>query len=191
MNLARKGKPLPYGEDLIVDGVAISYQSLLNSASTRSQFEVTVVEAAAPTLAEVIATECARIDAESDRRDGLDFPFNFEDTPAILATGGAPVPAGVRSLQMGEVNLKDWQGQQSRALAAVQAGEPTKVIVVIVSDNATVLSPAEQFLECFEAGCQRREANATWRVQRKALVRAQTTIAGVNGTKAATDAGWP
>lgn len=143
-----------------------------------------------PTVATVIADECARIDAASDAHDAADLQFDFEATPAVLVSGST-VSAGVRALQMGAINITDWQGQQARALAAVLDGNPTSVIKVIVSDNATVLAPAEQFLRCFEAGCQRKEANAVWRVQRKALVRAQTTAAGVAATRATTDAGWP
>ncbi|NQE62967.1 hypothetical protein [Caulobacter sp. RHG1] len=154
--------------------------------------ELTAEEVAAlvGSIDQVIADECARIDRASDARDALDLQFDFEATPALLMTGQT-VAAGVRALQMGAVNITDWQGQQARALAAVLEGNPTAVIKVIVSDNATVLAPAEQFLRCFEAGSQRKEANAIWRVQRKALVRAQTTIAGVAATRAAADAGWP
>lgn len=136
-----------------------------------------------------IAAECARINAASDAADAADFAYDFGDTPA-LNTAGQQVRAGVRHLQMAEANLKDWQGQALRANALVGAGNPDGIVRVIVSDNAVVLASAAQFLACFEAGCQRREANATWRVTRKALVRSKATVEEVVATRASTDTGW-
>jgi hypothetical protein len=195
MILTRSGQTLPFGQDVTfeIEGETyiISYASLIASSDARARAGVEIGEPPMPSLDDVKAAECERINAESARHGAMDFAFDFEGSPGVTATGQPITAAGVRHLQMREENLKDWQGQQSRALAAVLAGQPNTVIKVIVSDNATIFAPAEQFLQCFEAGCQRREANAVWRVTRKALVKAQTTIEGVEGTKAATDAGWP
>ncbi len=139
---------------------------------------------------DLIDAECARIDGERDRRQALDFWFDFGETPAVLDDGSI-VPAHDRALQMGERNKRDWMAQQGRALVAVQASAADVVILVRASDNANVLAPPAQFLETFEAGAERDQNLMIYAAQRKTLVRAQTSTAGIVATRQATDAGWP
>lgn len=141
-------------------------------------------------VSDLIDAECARIDAERDRRQALDFRFDFGETPAVLDDGSI-VPAHDRALQMGGRNKRDWMAQQGRALVAVQAGAEDVIILVRASDNANLLVPPAQFLETFEAGAERDQNLMIYAAQRKTLVRAQTSSAGVVATRQVTDAGWP
>ncbi|TXH58246.1 MAG: hypothetical protein E6Q97_02680 [Desulfurellales bacterium] len=138
----------------------------------------------------LIEAECSRIDTERDRRQALDFEYDFGAIPAVL-DDLTQVEAGVRSLQMAPRNRDDWQGQQARALAAVATGSPDAVILARAADNANLLVPASLWLTVYEAGAQRYENLMRYAAGRKALVRQQTTSAGVVATQADTDANWP
>lgn len=97
---------------------------------------------------------CRRIDAERDRRQQLDFPWDFGATPA-LDDMGRETPAGVRSLQMGLRNQSDWQGLHAFALAAVVSGQPERLLPMRCDDNANVQTGAVQVLTVLQAAALR------------------------------------
>lgn len=142
-------------------------------------------------LDQLIEAECKRIDAERDRRQALDFAYDFGATPAKLDDDTVIPEAGVRYLQMGQRNRQDWQGVMALATAAVQAEAPNEIFPARVSDNANVLCPAWQFQDCFKAGAARDYALLMYGGARKTIVRAQTSATDVAATIAFTDANWP
>lgn len=148
------GEPLAYDEDVEIDGFAYSYGTLtIMSAEDREALGVTWVEPepVAPTVEEL----CALIDAERDRRQALDFAYDFGDVVAVL-DDDTQERAGVRSLQMGERNKRDWLGQHARATAKATA-DPNAIIFIRASDNANLLVPAWMWIAAFEEGADRDE----------------------------------
>lgn len=97
---------------------------------------------------------CRLIDSERDRRQQLDFPWDFGATPA-LDDMGQEAPAGVRSLQMGLRNQSDWQGLHAFALAAVVGGQPERLLPMRCDDNVNVQTEAVQVLTVLQAAALR------------------------------------
>ncbi len=123
---------------------------------------------------------CRQIDAERDRRQALDFEYDFGDAVAVL-DDDTQERAGVRSLQMGARNKTDWLGQQARALA-----DPGRLIFVRASDNANLIVPAQVWLAAFEAGADRDERLMAFGGRMKSQVRAAADPSSVDWTT-----GWP
>jgi len=133
-------------------------------------------EPPAPTAEEI----CRQIDAERDRRQALDFEYDFGDAVAVL-DDDTQERAGTRSLQMGPRNKTDWLGQQARALA-----DPGRLIFVRASDNANLIVPAQVWLAAFEAGADRDERLMAFGGRMKSQVRAAADPASVDWMT-----GWP
>lgn len=123
---------------------------------------------------------CRQIDAERDRRQALDFQYDFGDAVAVL-DDDTQERAGIRSLQMGPRNKTDWLGQQARALA-----DPGRLIFVRASDNANLIVPAQVWLAAFEAGADRDERLMAFGGRMKSQVRAAEDPASIDWTT-----GWP
>lgn len=135
----------------------------------------------APTAEDI----CDQIDAERDRRQALDFAYDFGDVVAVL-DDGTQERAGIRSLQMAPRNKTDWLGQQARALDAMRRELPDTIIFIRVSDNANLLVPAWLWLDVFEAGAARDERLMAFGGPLKTQVRAAVDPSMVDW-----QAGWP
>ncbi len=135
----------------------------------------------APTAEDI----CDQIDAERDRRQALDFAYDFGDVVAVL-DDGAQERAGIRSLQMAPRNKTDWLGQQARALDAMRRELPDTIIFIRVSDNANLLVPAWLWLDVFEAGAARDERLMAFGGPLKTQVRAAADPLTVDW-----QTGWP
>lgn len=128
---------------------------------------------------------CRQIDAERDRRQTLDFEYDFGDIVALL-DDGTQERAGIRNLQMETRNKTDWLGQHGRALAAMNRGEPNTTIFIRAEDNANLMVPAVMWIEAFEEGADRDERLMAFAGQLKTQVRTAEDPNGVDWLN-----GWP
>lgn len=99
-----------------------------------------------PTVEEL----CALIDAERDRRQALDFAYDFGETLALDDTG-AEIAAGVRLLQMRPEDQRNWQALQGAALTAVVSGAPNTILPMRAEDNWNIQTTALQVLAVLSA----------------------------------------
>ncbi len=92
------------------------------------------------------ATTLAAIDAERDRRQQLDFAYDFGETLAINPAKET-VSAGVKALQMRfDPDQRNWMGLQSQAVVAVISGMPDALAPMRAEDNFNVQTTAQQVL---------------------------------------------
>lgn len=156
--LTATGQPLLHGLDVRIDDVDYSFASLVRMAETGTLPEgVEDVAPPPPPLAERVATVCAAIDAERDRRLALDFAYDFGATPAV-DDQGIEIEAGVRALQMAPANRADWQTVHGLALAAIISGSPTAVMPIRCEDNWNVQTTALEIVACLTAATLRGSA---------------------------------
>ena len=89
----------------------------------------------------------SQIDAERDRRQQLDFAYDFGETPAINPAKET-VPAGVKSLQMRfDPDQRNWMGLQSQAVVAVMMQQPAALAPMRAEDNFNIQTTAAQVLQ--------------------------------------------
>lgn len=139
-----------------------------------------------PPLATAQAGALAALDAERETRIATDFQFDFGATVAV-DDQGEEEPAGVRALQMGVNNRRDWQALQGLALTV---GGGDAVMPIRCSDNVNVQTTATQVLQVLAAATVRGSAIVFYAAARKALVRQATTAAEV--AQIVTDStAWP
>lgn len=131
----------------------------------------------------------ALIDAERDRRQQLDFAYDFGETPAINPAKET-VPAGLKSLQMRfEPDQRNWMGLQSQAVVAVMMQQPGALAPMRAEDNFNVQTTAAQVLEVTAAMVARNGAILFHGGDLKDQVRAATSGAALNAINLST--GWP
>lgn len=99
---------------------------------------------------QVVASLCAAVDAERDRRLALDFTYDFGETPAV-DDGGVEIEAGERHLQMRESDRANWQALQGAALTAIVSGQPNTVLPMRAEDNWNIQTTATQVLQVLAA----------------------------------------
>lgn len=144
---------------------------------------------APPPLAQVQAAELLAIDAERDRLQQLDLPYDFGDTIAINDAGDQE-EAGIRTLQMKfQPDQDNWTKLHALALAAVLTGAPNTVLPMRCDDNWNVQTPATQVLAVYAAGAQRNAAYLFYGGALKSQVRAAETVEDALAPRA--NAEWP
>lgn len=185
MTYALNGEPLAYGQPFTIGDTNYTGAELIHwpreDLLALPGMAWVEPEPVAPTAEDI----CRQIDAERDRRQALDFEYDFGDAVAIL-DDGSQERAGFRSLQMAERNKRDWMGQHGRALAAMNRGEPNTTIFIRAEDNANLMVPAWMWIEAFEAGSDRDERLMAYGGSRKSEVRAAADPSSVNISD-----GWP
>jgi len=132
------------------------------------------------------AQALAMLDAAREARISTDFDYDFGATVAIDDQGGEE-PAGVRALQMGVNNRRDWQALQGLALTV---GGGATLLPIRCSDNVNVQTTAAQVLQVLAAATVRGSAIVFYAAARKALVRQATTAAQVDQV-VADSTEWP
>lgn len=138
------GEPLAYGQDVVIDDMAYSYETLtIMSAGDREALGVTWVEPEPVPL--TVEQLCAAIDAERDRRMALDFSHDFGATSALDDLGNE-IEAGERLLQMRPEDRANWQTLQGAALTAVVGGQPNAILPMRAEDNWNIQTTALQVL---------------------------------------------
>lgn len=134
----------------------------------------------------------AAIDAERDRRQQLDFAFDFGATIAI-DDELQESPAGVKALQMRKTAPNDdqqnWDVLQGQALAAVVMGQPQTVLPMRAEDNWNVQATAEQVLAVSAAMVQRNAAILFHGGALKSQIRNANTGAELDAINI--NVGWP
>ena len=139
-------------------------------------------------VVELQAAKVAQVDAERDRRQQLDFAYDFGATVAI-DDFGTEIAAGVRSLQMRtEPDQRNWMALQGQATAAVLQGSPETVMPMRAEDNWNVQTTAAQVLQATAAMVARNAQLLFFGAALKSQIRAAETAAAI----AAIDitAGW-
>lgn len=118
------------------------------------RFSSTMASTLAPpeplTPEQVMASLCAAVDVERDRRLALDFTYDFGETPAV-DDGGVEIEAGERQLQMRESDRANWQALQGAALTAIVSGQPNTVLPMRAEDNWNIRTTATQVLQVLAA----------------------------------------
>jgi hypothetical protein len=134
----------------------------------------------------------ALIDAERDRRQQIDFAYDFAETAAIDDAGQETV-AGVKALQMRKVAPNDdqqnWDVLQGQALAAVITGQGGAVLPMRAEDNWNVQTTAEQVLAASAAMVQRNAAILFFGGALKSQVRSAANGAALDAINISI--GWP
>lgn len=129
------------------------------------------------------------IDTERDRRQQLDFAYDFGDTPAINPAKET-VTAGVKALQMRfDPDQRNWQALQSQAVVAVIMGQPEALAPMRVEDNWNVQTSALQVLEVTAAMVARNGAILFFGGDLKDQVRAAATGSALDAINI--NIGWP
>jgi hypothetical protein len=140
-------------------------------------------------LAERKSVLVQAIDAERDRRQQLDFAYDFGETEAIDDAGNV-IAAGVRSLQMRfDPDQRNWQALQSVALAAAVAGGGDTVMPMRAEDNWNVQTTANEVQTVAAAMMARNGAILFYGGALKSQVRAATSANELNAIDIAV--GWP
>lgn len=153
------------------------------------RFSSTMASTLAPpepaTPEEIVASMCAAVDAERDRRLALDFTYDFGETPAV-DDGGAEIEAGERHLQMRESDRANWQALQGAALTAIVSGQPDLVMPMRAEDNWNIQTTATQVLQVLAAMIAQGSALLFHGGALKSAIRAAEDPTSVNIM-----AGWP
>lgn len=132
---------------LYPEGLPAHIDRALRFSSTMAS---TLAPAELATPEEVVASLCAAVDAERDRRLALDFTYDFGETPAV-DDGGVEIEAGERHLQMRESDRANWQALQGAALTAIVSGQPDTVLPMRAEDNWNIQTTATQVLQVLAA----------------------------------------
>lgn len=132
---------------LYPEGLPAHIDRALRFSSTMAS---TLAPAEPATPEEVVASLCAAVDAERDRRLALDFTYDFGETPAV-DDGGVEIEAGERHLQMRESDRANWQALQGAALTAIVSGQPNTVLPMRAEDNWNIRTTATQVLQVLAA----------------------------------------
>lgn len=129
------------------------------------------------------------IDVERDRRQQLDFSYDFGETLAQDDAGNVQ-PAGVKSLQMRfDPDQRNWQALQSQAVVAVMAGQGAAVMPMRAEDNYNIATTAAQVIEVTRAMVERNAAILFYGGALKSQVRSATTHEALDAISITV--GWP
>jgi hypothetical protein len=119
-----------------------------------------------------IDAKVAAIDAERDRRDQLDFAYDFGATPAINDYG-VQIEAGVRQLQMRAGDQARW----TIAMGLALAGGAEAVLPIRAEDNWNIQTTGAQLIACLAAAAGRNAHHLFNGGRLKTLVRASASWA--------------
>jgi hypothetical protein len=158
------------------------------SLTVVSGLPVEVAELEDIPLGELKAAKIAWLDGERDRRQRLDFVYDFGATMAI-DDFAEEIEAGERSLQMGPEDQKNWMVLQGQALAAAAAGSPGAVLPMRAEDNWNVQTTAAQVLTVTSAMVLRNSQLLFFAGGLKSQVRAAEDLAELDAIDLST--GWP
>lgn len=133
----------------------------------------------------------AAIDVERDRRQQLDFSYDFGPTPAV-DDFGEQIEAGVRILQMGVADQLNWGFLQSQALAAFVNGGGATLMPMRAEDNWNIQTTAAQVLAVNAAMFSRNAALLFHGGQLKTKARAAIAANDHSALAAVPiETGWP
>lgn len=139
----------------------------------------------------------AAYDAERDRRQQMDFSFDFaalDPELQALDDAGEAIAAGERSLQMRPEDRANWGDLQAQAMLAVMNGAPSALMPMRAEDNWNIQTTAAQVLVVTSAMFARNAELLFFAAGRKSAGRA--AIAANDGEAldaiiATVEAGWP
>lgn len=140
-------------------------------------------------LADRKAAMLLAVDVERDRRQQLDFFYDFGETPAVNPAK-EQAPAGVKALQMRvEPDQRNWLGLQSQAVVAVMMQQPDAPAPMRAEDNFNILTTAAQVLVVTAAMVARNGSILFYGGDLKDEIRAATTAEQLDAINI--EIGWP